>query len=81
MATNNLTVNAALDAVAKKKGITREEALMLVVAKGLDGVTGAQAYAQGNAIAFGAGGAAGKNPTAHELVHVIQQKTVQIKNR
>lgn len=89
MATNDPTVNAALDAVAAKLGLTREEALKVVVAKGLDGVgsgagAGAQAFTQGNNVVFNQGGfapgtTAGKNLQAHELTHVIQQKTAALR--
>jgi hypothetical protein len=84
VATNNPTVNAALDAVAKKMGLSREEALKVVVAKGLESLpTGAQAFAQGNDVSFSSGAfapgtPAGKQLMAHELTHVIQQKTAQI---
>lgn len=85
MATNDPNVNAALDAVAKKLGITREDALKVVVAKGLETAVpaGAQAYAQGRDVQFGGGayspdGQQGKRLAAHELTHVIQQKTREI---
>ncbi len=77
MATNDATVNAALDEIAKKFGMTREQALKVVVSKGMQEMTsqlGAQAYASGSGIVFGA---PGKNAhtAAHEATHVIQQST------
>jgi Domain of unknown function (DUF4157) len=85
MATNDPIVNAALDAVAKKMGLSREEALKVVVAKGLEGAgTGAKAYTQGNQISFAKDdfspqSQSGKRLLAHELNHVIQQRAAAIK--
>lgn len=81
MATNDATVNAALDEIAKKFGMTREQALKVVVSKGMQeitGSTGARAHTVGNNINFGQT-QPGNHVTAHEATHVIQQATQKLR--
>jgi Domain of unknown function (DUF4157) len=85
MATNDATVNAALDEVAKKFGITRADALKVVVGQGLQQMTsnlGARAFTQGSDTTFSmAGDGSVRKVQAHELTHVIQQSTARLKSQ
>jgi hypothetical protein len=77
MATTDPTINNAIDAVAKKLNISREDALKVVVGQGMQQLS-ARAFTLGNDLAFGSQPAPGQGLTAHEATHVIQQATGRI---
>lgn len=76
MATTDPNVNAALDEVARKLGISREEALKLTVSKGLQELT---ARAMTDQQVFQSN-ASQRQIMGHELTHVIQQQHNIIRN-
>lgn len=78
MATTDPLVNNALDVMAQKLGVSREDALKIVVGKGMQQL-GAQAFTQGSNAVFSPTPMPGQGLTAHEATHVIQQATGRIK--
>ena len=79
--TTDPAVNSAIDAVAKKFGVSDLDALKILVGRGAENIEksmGAQAYTQGSKIALPGGSE--KSTLGHELSHVIQQSAAKIGN-
>lgn len=79
--TNDPAVNTAIEAVAKKFGVSDVDALKILVGKGAENIaenSGARAFSTNSRIILPGGQS--KATVGHELSHVIQQNAAKIQN-